>query len=184
PRAARATRGAPMLAILAVLAVLGSAGAWLIVGSDPSSGSAASHQGPVSPQAGGNGAQPPPPPGQTGTVSTTTTDSATTTTDVTTTSTDSWSVRVPDVVGEPASDATQRLRTADLHPETRLVTSSRAAGTVVDQIPSGGRRLARGGAVELVVAKARPVVTLGVPQLVGRTVAQAKQTLGSAGLTW
>ena len=183
PRAARGTRSAPMLVILALLALLGLAGARLIVGSDSSSGSAAPQQGPPVAAGGGNGSQPPPTSGQTGTVSPTTTDSATTTTDDTTRSTDSSSVRVPDVVGEPASDATRRLRAADLHPETHLVSSSRAAGTVVDQTPSAGRRLASGGLVTLDVAKPRPVVRVRVPQLVGMTVADAKQAVRSVALS-
>ena len=91
-------------------------------------------------------------------------------------------VAVPDVVGDSASQAARRLRDAHLHPATRLVTSSRAAGTVVDQSPSAGNRLASGGVVTLDVAKVRPVVMARVPQVVGRTAADAKQALRSVAL--
>ena len=180
PSRSGAARNVAILGILALLALLGLAAALLVLGADdPSGASAASHRSP----GGGNGAQPPS--ASTGTELMTTTDSATTTemnTDSASTSTGSPPVAVPDVVGDPASQATRRLRNADLRPETRLVTSSRAPGTVVKQTPSAGNRLASGGVVTLDVAKARPVVTVRVPQLVGRTVPEAKQSLRSVAL--
>jgi hypothetical protein len=184
PTGSTAARTVAILGFLALLALLGAAAALLVLGADnPSRASAASHDSAGSP-GGGNGAQPPS--ASTGTELKTTTDSATTTdttTDSATTSTGSPPVAVPDVVGDQASQATRRLRNADLRPETRLVTSSRATGTVVKQTPSAGNRLASGGVVTLDVAKARPVVTVRVPQLVGRTVSEAKQALRSVALS-
>jgi beta-lactam-binding protein with PASTA domain len=186
PPGSTAARRVATLGILALLALLGAAAALLVLGAgDPSSGSAASREGPVTPGGGGNGAQQPPASAQLGSVATT--DSATTTdttTDAVARNASTTPVAVPDVVGEQASQATQRLRDADLHPKTRLVASSRAAGTVVDQAPSAGERLASGGIVTLDVAKPRPVVTVRVPRLVAMTVTQAKQALRSAALSW
>ena len=181
PSRATTARTVAILGILGLLALLGAAAALLVLGADdPSGASAASHRSP----GGGNAAQPPS--ASTGTELKPATDAATTTdttTDSETTSTVPPPVAVPDVVGDPASQATRRLRNADLRPETRLVTSSRAAGTVVKQTPSAGNRLASGGVVTLDVAKARPVVTVRVPQLVGRTVTEAKQVLRSVALS-
>jgi beta-lactam-binding protein with PASTA domain len=181
PPGSTAARSAAMLGILALLAVLGAAVALLVLGAgNTSSGSAASGQGPPTPGGGGNGAQTPPASGQaTTTNSATTSDTATDAMARTTTA----RVAVPDVVGEPASQATGRLRDAHLRARTRFVTSSQAAGTVVDQAPSAGARLASGGVVTLDVAKARPAVTVRVPRLVGMTIADAKQALRSAALS-
>jgi beta-lactam-binding protein with PASTA domain len=179
-------RSVAILGILALLALFGALAALLVLAAgDPSSGSAASHQGPATPGAGGN-PQTPPASVETGTELGTTTDAATTT-DATTTEAETTStaarVTVPDVTGQSASQATRRLRDAQLRPETRLVASSRASGTVLRQAPSAGNRLPSGGVVTLEVAKARPVVTVRVPRLVGRTAADAKEALRSAGLS-
>jgi PASTA domain len=180
PPGSTAARRAAMLGILALLAVLGAAVALLVLGAgNTSSGSAAPGQGPLSPAGGGNGAQTPPASGQAATTDSTTADTATDAVARTTT----VLVAVPDVVGERASQATGRLRHADLRAKARFVTSSQSAGTVVDQAPSAGERLASGGVVTLEVAKARPAVTVRVPRLVGMTIAEAKQALRSAALS-
>jgi beta-lactam-binding protein with PASTA domain len=181
-RGASAAKGIAMLAILALVALLGAAGAWLVVG--PDDPSAASGQGPVAP-GGGNVALPPPTSDSTGTHETTTDSQRTVTTeagttDARTTEATSAAVTVPDVVGDPVAQARRRLHDADLQVRTRLVASSRPSGTVLVQLPRAGNRLARGDVVALDVANA---ATIRVPQVVGRTVAEAKRALRSVGLS-
>jgi serine/threonine-protein kinase len=90
---------------------------------------------------------------------------------------------LPDVVGLRADAAARKLRAAGLVPELRLVRSTRPAGTVVDQAPAAGTRVAHGSSVGLDVAKHVPaVVRVRVPGVVGLSPSAARSRLGDAGL--
>ena len=91
-------------------------------------------------------------------------------------------VRVPDVVGMPAPQARRQLESAGL-----LSAPPKARGTlhVVQQVPPAGAVVARGAAMDLVLAPPEPdpATAVLVPNLVGRTMAEARQVLTRLGLT-
>lgn len=91
-------------------------------------------------------------------------------------------VSVPRLVGLTLAAARVALGEAELVPgqvgERRTLEAR--AGTVVDQSPSPGTRLAPGSAVQLVVAVAPPFCV--VPRLVGRSEEEARELLREAGL--
>jgi hypothetical protein len=86
---------------------------------------------------------------------------------------------VPDVVGEKSVDvATSELEAAGftVSVETRL-TNSAPKGTVLRQSEPAGSLLELGGTVTLTVAKPLPKI----PNVVGKTLANAKRALANAG---
>ena len=93
-------------------------------------------------------------------------------------------VEVPRVVGLSASEAVEELRDAGLEARVRQVASSERQGTVVDQTPSQGSRVADGSAVELEVARPRAaaVERIEVPDVIGSAAAAARSALRAAGL--
>jgi serine/threonine-protein kinase len=92
-------------------------------------------------------------------------------------------VSVPDVVGLTAGKASGVLRRANLEPTIRLTRSDAAAGTVLSQVPAGGREIDEGGRVRLVVATGPSQrVALTVPDLRGLDVETARRRLGELGL--
>jgi serine/threonine-protein kinase len=96
----------------------------------------------------------------------------------------STSVRVPGVIGLSTKDAARDIRDAGLQPRIRPVTSSQAAGTVIEQSPSEDGSVAQGCEVRLDVAKARPQpVHVDVPDVVGSSPSAARSELRSAGFT-
>jgi len=68
-------------------------------------------------------------------------------------------VKVPDLTGKSASAARAALDQLGLDSTITKVTSDQPAGTVVDQAPNGGGKLAKGSSVTLSVAKAKPKPT-------------------------
>jgi beta-lactam-binding protein with PASTA domain len=93
-------------------------------------------------------------------------------------------VTVPTVVGRTASEATGVLRDAGLVAKIHLVPSTEQAGIVVRQSPEGAAKTARGSAIRLDVAKARPIPQrIEVPDLVGLTASDARRQLADLGLT-
>ncbi len=91
-------------------------------------------------------------------------------------------VGVPDVTGETESAATSRLQSAGFQVKTtNQTTTSTAAGTVISQSPAGGRQVAPGSTVTLVVAQAP--TTAKVPNVVGKSAADASSALTAAGFT-
>jgi eukaryotic-like serine/threonine-protein kinase len=93
-------------------------------------------------------------------------------------------VTVPSVVGRTASEATAVLRDAGLVAKIHLVPSTEHAGIVVRQSPEGAAETARGSAIRLDVAKARPIPQrIEVPALVGLTASDARRQLADLGLT-
>jgi hypothetical protein len=164
-------------AVLSLVLLVGVAAAWLVVRSDDSTASSAGRGSPgqAPTTTPGNGA---------GTSSTTGSTSTTSTTDSSTTTN---VIDVPSVVGLQVREAREKLRDLKLTPRTRLRSSTRAPGTVLDQQPDAGSTLDPGSVVVLDVAKRRPPAapaTVTVPLLVGTTAASAKTRLSSLGLHW
>jgi beta-lactam-binding protein with PASTA domain len=91
---------------------------------------------------------------------------------------------VPDVVSLPVAEATASLRRAGLRAQVELVSSSGAAGTVVKQTPAAGSEVEEGTLVSLAIARSQspPVTRVEVPDVVGSTVDEARQTLRALGL--
>ena len=89
-------------------------------------------------------------------------------------------VAVPDVVGRSRDEAERLLREADLEPAVREREDAEAApGTVLEQDPGAGTRIAKGQTVELVVAQAPAEVP--VPGVIDETEEDATQALEDAG---
>jgi beta-lactam-binding protein with PASTA domain len=92
-------------------------------------------------------------------------------------------IRVPDVRGLSLRDAEQRLRSVGLVVKkvTRQETEGRPPDTVLTQRPKGDAAIARGCALELVVAI--PVPLVSVPSFIGLTEQQVRSQLpsGAAG---
>ena len=88
-------------------------------------------------------------------------------------------VTVPNVQGIAAAEATAALQKQGLDAKQTQVASTKPPGTVVSQAPAAGSSVAKGSAVTLGVAKAKPVA---VPDVTGQTETNAAATLKSAGL--
>jgi beta-lactam-binding protein with PASTA domain len=91
-------------------------------------------------------------------------------------------VDVPNVIGQTASAATGSLRDMGLRPVIQKVPSTRPAGTVIRQLPSGGKEVDPKTVVNLQVAAPPP--TVDVPSLVGLTSSEARGRLSELGLRW
>ena len=93
-------------------------------------------------------------------------------------------IDVPDVVSLPVAEATASLRRAGLRAQVELVPSSARAGTVVEQKPAAGSEVEEGTLVALSIARSQSpaVIRVEVPDVVGSTVAEARQTLRALGL--
>jgi beta-lactam-binding protein with PASTA domain len=87
---------------------------------------------------------------------------------------------VPDVTGQPIDRAERELRDAELEARRVAVFSEEKPGTVVAQDPGPDERAPRGSSVRLNVSKGTGRVT--VPDVVGRTAAEAGSLLRRAGL--
>jgi serine/threonine-protein kinase len=89
-------------------------------------------------------------------------------------------VQVPDVTNEDFGQAKATLQSRGFNVPAPIsqVTSTATPGTVLSQNPAGGKTVASGSTVRLVVAKAPP--TVAVPNVVGKTAGAAKATLGAA----
>jgi beta-lactam-binding protein with PASTA domain len=86
-------------------------------------------------------------------------------------------VTVPSVIGLPEADATSQLEARGLKVDPKKrVTDKEDPGTVVDQDPAGNERVDRGTTVTIWVAKAP--TTVEVPDLVGKTVDEARGAVG------
>jgi serine/threonine-protein kinase len=89
---------------------------------------------------------------------------------------------VPDVTGESESAARSQLQNDGFQVKTTSQTSSTvSAGNVISQSPSGGRQVAPGSTVTLVIATAPATAT--VPNVVGQKPSAANSALGGAGFT-
>jgi serine/threonine-protein kinase len=89
-------------------------------------------------------------------------------------------VAVPDVEGRSREEAERLLREAELEPVvTEREDAEAQPGTVLEQDPAAGTRVARGRPVELVVARAPAEVP--VPGVIDETEEDAVETLQDAG---
>jgi beta-lactam-binding protein with PASTA domain/predicted Ser/Thr protein kinase len=89
-------------------------------------------------------------------------------------------VAVPDLQGRSREEAERLLREAELEPAvTEREDEAADPGTVLEQDPAAGTRVAKGRTVELVVAKAPPDVE--VPGVIDATEDDAVQALEDAG---
>lgn len=87
---------------------------------------------------------------------------------------------VPDVVGKREADAVRTLKNARLSPLVKRAASPKAAGTVVDQLPSASSRVAAASTVTVSVSTGPPGVA--VPDVKGLAAADAVRRLSQAGL--
>ena len=92
--------------------------------------------------------------------------------------------RVPDMLGMREEDARSRAQELNLPLGTVVYRSGeQAVGTVVEQTPAGGSRLAAGETVELVVSRGRERAVVTLPELVGVDVDEAMTRLADLGFT-
>lgn len=101
-----------------------------------------------------------------------------------TTATTSASVAVPDVTGQAQAAAGGAVEAAGLVPDSFPVPSSRPSGAVLSESPAAGTTLGAGASVRLNVSAGRgnqPAVQ--VPDVTGRTAAEARAALWAAKLT-
>ena len=87
---------------------------------------------------------------------------------------------VPEVTGLPADRAEQLLKDAGFTVRRAQVFSDEDPGTVVAQDPAAGERAPKGGSVRVNVSRGK--ATVEVPDVVGRTAAEAGSILRRAGL--
>ncbi len=92
-------------------------------------------------------------------------------------------VTVPNVVGKKESDAVSALQSAGLSIETyRQADPKVAKGVVITQMPPGGSKTAAGGIVGLVISLGSES-TVDVPDITGKSSADAQAAIEAAGLT-
>lgn len=89
-------------------------------------------------------------------------------------------VPVPKVVGLGAADAVKALQSRGLAVHLQQAAAQAAPGTVVRQTPAAGKRLKKGAAVTIAVAKGAAAVA--VPDVVGRRQQDAVSALRQQGL--
>ncbi|MFI0942298.1 Stk1 family PASTA domain-containing Ser/Thr kinase [Streptomyces sp. NPDC021020] len=89
-------------------------------------------------------------------------------------------VKVPDVSGHPLADAQQQLKDAGLVPGTvgRSFNDSVPQGSVIVTDPPAGREIAPGTPIAFTISRGSPV---DVPDVIGKSVTEAQQTLQDAG---
>jgi beta-lactam-binding protein with PASTA domain/tRNA A-37 threonylcarbamoyl transferase component Bud32 len=89
-------------------------------------------------------------------------------------------VAVPDLVGKDSGDATDQLTNVGLEASiSERETTDEDPGTVLEQDPAAGTKVAKGSQVKLVVAKAPPEVR--VPEVVDQQRQDARDALHGAG---
>lgn len=92
--------------------------------------------------------------------------------------------RVPDMLGMREEDAKARALELNLPLGTvTYVAGDQVVGTVVEQSPTGGNRLAAGEAVQLVVSRGRDRARVTLPELIGVDVDEALKQLAALGFT-
>jgi serine/threonine-protein kinase len=85
-------------------------------------------------------------------------------------------VAVPALTGKPAADATAALANLGLKAAITKTTSTKPAGTVVDQVPKANTKLAKGSVVTLSVSQALPSTTATTTSQQQTTTAPATTT--------
>jgi beta-lactam-binding protein with PASTA domain len=86
---------------------------------------------------------------------------------------------IPNVVGTPDTEAVARIKKAGFRVQSTAVSSGEPVGTVLTQTPAGGTVTRRGTTVKLTVSGGARVRV--VPNVVGRTEADARSVLRAAG---
>jgi serine/threonine-protein kinase len=86
---------------------------------------------------------------------------------------------VPNVVGTRDTEAVARIKMAGFRAQSTAVSSDQPTGTVLTQSPAGGTVARRGTTVKLTVSGGARVRV--VPNVVGRTEADASRSLRAAG---
>ncbi len=89
-------------------------------------------------------------------------------------------VPVPNVVNQAVGNAESQLVPLGFSVATTYVNSSKPNGTVIKQTPNAGTKAAPGSTVTLTVSNGP--ATVAVPNVVNQPLAQAANTLGTAGL--
>ncbi len=93
-------------------------------------------------------------------------------------------VRVPALVDRSRAEAAQLLRSADLGLQESTRETAQRHGIVLEQRPQAGAEVARGSAVQVVVAVAPGrAPTVEVPDVVGSPITPARQRIEAEGLT-
>jgi serine/threonine-protein kinase len=87
--------------------------------------------------------------------------------------------KVPPIVGQPKSEAQSALQNAHLNPVFQPVDSDQAKGTVVSTDPPAGTKVARDSDVTVSISRGPQKV----PNVVGRTQAEAEQMIKDRGFT-
>jgi eukaryotic-like serine/threonine-protein kinase len=88
-------------------------------------------------------------------------------------------VQVPSVLGLQYSEAAQALTDKGLNPVRKDVDSDKPAGQVIDTNPKPYTPVAKGATITVLVSNGKS----GVPNLVGKTLQDAKQALSAGGWT-
>src|SRR5207253_1869994 len=88
---------------------------------------------------------------------------------------------VPDVRGQPASDAKVALRAAGPIPVVFKVPGVEPKGTVTAQKPLPNKKVARGSTVHIAVSRGPSATSSQVPNVVGQDQQTATNTLQNAG---
>lgn len=119
------------------------------------------------------------------TVPATTTTAATTTTTTTTTATTAPAptVAVPAVTGQDMASGAGQVEAAGFVAETDPVTGGGTPGSIVSESPPAGTRGAAGGTVKLGVATPSNPPSVQIPDVTGKTAAEARAALLQAKLT-
>ncbi len=87
-------------------------------------------------------------------------------------------VSVPTVTGQTSDEAQQTLENARLRIQTQQADSEQAAGTVLSSSPTAGTQVDEGSVVTVTVSRGNQ---FRMPDLTGKTVQQAQDTLAAAG---
>src|SRR5207248_6536073 len=121
------------------------------------------------------------------TTTTSTTTTAATTTGATasaTTAAGGASTQVPDVTGQGEIAAAGQVEAAGLVPDTEPVGASGAPGSVSQQRPPGGDQANAGSTVTLDIVTGSNRPTVQIPNVVGRSAADARAALAAARVTF
>ena len=91
---------------------------------------------------------------------------------------------VPNLVGHDESEAEALLAESDyVLGTTKKETSTEKAGTIISQDPSGGEEADHGSTVNIVISDGKGVEKATVPSVTGKTLADAKSEIRSAGFS-
>lgn len=94
------------------------------------------------------------------------------------------SIKVPNVIGKKEADATGAIKSAGLVANVFYADSDTVAkGIVINQSPDASTSTGKGSQVAIVVSRGKPAAEPTVPDVTGKTQADATAALGAAGFT-